>query len=497
MGSGASGHYFDDLIIPSLKHRLVNNVVLTTPRNTLTAGEALLDGTAEGILQGLVTDDHEEQHLARIIVLIVPGIGYNLFYVKSATKRGVVSIFDFNNPRLELSGTTIPLRAENGDLCSSVFDLSAYSHGNKELAMNAMTNAQLWHRRLGHLNERSLELMQRRDGNGVAFDGSIGHCDVCAVGKSHQLAHSNKVKHADIAVPFQLVYGGLMGPFKLTAHGGREYVRKITHQFTKWTAVYLLGTKDQTLASPQLLVSSTATAFGIGIVTWRVGKGIENTGEDFKAYCQETSITQYFAAANTPQQIGVSERVGRLLCAMVRCIRVDSRLPPFLWGELMVAASYICNRIPHSVLNMETPYKKLYGKDADIFHLKIIAARVFIHIKTPNKVDHLSWKGIVYGFSKTESNFYSIWNPKPRRVVESRNVVSIKTPPNLLLAARQLSPQQDLESPSCDFSDDTLNDNYVSHDDMLWDVYNCTPAGFGMQLRDPKYSTVTRWLMMV
>ena len=32
----------------------------------------------------------------------------------------------------------------------------------------------------------------------------------------------------------------------------------------------------------------------------------------------------------------------------------------------MMAASYVCNRIPHSVLNMGTPYKKLNGKDADL-----------------------------------------------------------------------------------------------------------------------------------
>ena len=77
--------------------------------------------------------------------------------------------------------------------------------------MNAMTNAQLWHRRLGHFNMRSLELPQRQR---VAFDGSIDHCEVCAVGKSHQLAHPKKAKHADIAAPFHLVYGDLMGPLK-------------------------------------------------------------------------------------------------------------------------------------------------------------------------------------------------------------------------------------------------------------------------------------------
>ena len=63
-----------------------------------------------------------------------------------------------------------------------------------------------------------------------------------------------------------------------------------------------------------------------------------------------------------------------------------------------------------------------------------------------------------------------------RRMMESRNGVFVETQLNLLPAARWLSPQQDLESPSYDFSDDTLDDNYVSHDDMLRDVQNYTSA---------------------
>ena len=147
----------------------------------------------------------------------------------------------------------------------------------------------------------------------------------------------------------------------------------------------------------------------------------------------------------------------------------DSGLPPFLWGELMMAASYICNWILYSALNIETPYKKLYRKDADLSHLKIIGARAFLHIKNPNKLGHTSWERMVCSFSETESNSYRIWNPKTRRVVESRNVVFIETPPNLLPAARPLSPQQDIESSSYDFSD-----NYVSDDDILRDVQNYT-----------------------
>ena len=174
----------------------------------------------------------------------MPGIRCNLFSVKLATKRGVVSIFNFDNPRLELTGITVPLRAEDDDLYSLMFDLSADNHGGKGLAMNAMTNVQLWHRRLGYLNKRSLELMQRRDGNGVAFDGSIDHCDVCAVGKRRQLAHPKKAKDTDITAPFQSVDGDLVGPVKPATRGGYEYMSKITDQFTKWTAVYFLCTTD-------------------------------------------------------------------------------------------------------------------------------------------------------------------------------------------------------------------------------------------------------------
>ena len=134
--------------------------------------------------------------------------------------------------------------------------------------------------------------MNRKNGNGVAFDGSVADCDVCAVGKSHQLAHPKKAKHATINAPFQLVYGDLMGPFKLTAHGGYKFVSKITGQFTKWTAVYFLCSKGQALAPLQLFVTSTVIPLGKHIIRWRADKGGDFSGDGFKAYCLETGIPQ-------------------------------------------------------------------------------------------------------------------------------------------------------------------------------------------------------------
>ena len=62
--SGASSHYFDDAIIRDLKYRLQNYVRLITPRKILTAGGTMLDVAAEGVPQGLVTNDYGNQSIS-------------------------------------------------------------------------------------------------------------------------------------------------------------------------------------------------------------------------------------------------------------------------------------------------------------------------------------------------------------------------------------------------------------------------------------------------
>ena len=79
----------------------------------------------------------------------------------------------------------MPFRGEEYGLYSFNLELSADGYARKELTMNAVTSALVWHRRLGRLNNRSLKLMNRQNGNGVAFNGSIVDSGVCAVRKRH------------------------------------------------------------------------------------------------------------------------------------------------------------------------------------------------------------------------------------------------------------------------------------------------------------------------
>ena len=100
-------------------------------------------------------------------------------------------------------------------------------------------------------------------------------------------------------------------------------------------------------------------------------------------------------------------------------------------------------------------------------HLKIIGARAFVHIKDAKKLDPKSWEEMLSGFSENEALSYRVWNPKTRRLVESRNVKSIDTPPHLIPQPRQLSPLRELPPAE-------LVDDYASTDDLLRDAREYT-----------------------
>ena len=167
------------------------------------------------------------------------------------------------------------LRLWANGLYSFVLVPSVNGYGATELAMNAVVNAQLWHRWIVHLYKRTLEVMRQRDG-----DSSLSDFDVCAVGKSPQLAHPKKAKNTDTKAPLQLVFGDLIRSFTPIVHGGYKYVSRITDQFSRWAAVYLLGSKDQALASIHAYVASTVLLSTSRLVWYRTYMGGEYSGKD-------------------------------------------------------------------------------------------------------------------------------------------------------------------------------------------------------------------------
>ena len=110
------------------------------------------------------------------------------------------------------------------------------------------------------------------------------------------------------------------------------------------------------------------------ILRLRCDKGGKYTAGYFREFCKQTGIEQEFAATNTPQQNGMSERDGRTIMNMVRFVLIDTGMLVFLRGEICETTTYIINRSPHRALGGKSPYSKLYSRNPDLSSLRITGA---------------------------------------------------------------------------------------------------------------------------
>ena len=65
-----------------------------------------------------------------------------------------------------------------------------------------------------------------------------------------------------------------------------------------------------------------------------------------------------------------------------------------------MTATYLKNRTPHKALKIETPFKILYGEEADLLHLRVTGDRSFVHVKDSRKIKAAGWEGNVCGYSE-------------------------------------------------------------------------------------------------
>ena len=115
------------------------------------------------------------------------------------------------------------------------------------LALKA-DSANLWHRHMGHINGKNVDVLRKEPGNGVDDTGSVKDCDSCLLGKSTQQPHPKQATYG-VLRPFQLTTVDTLGHFQPQALGGFRYATKFVDQKTKWKEIYLMKDKTHSVDS--------------------------------------------------------------------------------------------------------------------------------------------------------------------------------------------------------------------------------------------------------
>ncbi|KAI3744685.1 hypothetical protein L1987_57774 [Smallanthus sonchifolius] len=237
------------------------------------------------------------------------------------------------------------------------------------LSKASVDESALWHRRLSH-------------------------------GKQHKSSHKPKTLNIN-DTPLQLLHMDLFGPTNIMSMGKKSYYLVITDDYTRFSWVYFLRTKDETaeiLKSYILRVENQSN---------QKSKGIE----------------RQYSAPRTPQQNGVAERRNRTLIESARSMLADSKLPLTFWAEAVSTACYVQNRVLIVKPLNKTPYELWFQRVPYIGFLKpfgCLCTILITHGVLP-KFGAKSDKGYFVGYF-SQSKAYRVFNSRTRIVEESANV---------------------------------------------------------------------------
>ena len=114
-----------------------------------------------------------------------------------------------------------------------------------------------------------------------------------------------------------------------------------------------------------------------------------------------------------PQTNGIAERKNQTLKEMMNALLISSGLPQNLWGEAILTANQILNRVPHSNTNV-IPYEKWKGRKLNLKYFKVwgCLAKVQVPILKRVKIGPKTVDCVFIGYA-TNSKACHFWFISP------------------------------------------------------------------------------------
>ena len=189
-------------------------------------------------------------------VLYAPGLGCNLLSVGKLTssssyhmtfRNGTCHLIDQSGISVSSCNRIDGMYKLHCHVDKKTFALKATSGATSRTASKASSAAlplDVWHRRLGHLNERSVKLLA----SGLASDIAISRiptsttaiCPPCLAGK--QKEHINRTPQIRASKPLELIHSDMGGPLPISVGGSRYFIIFID-DFSRMTWISFMPAK--------------------------------------------------------------------------------------------------------------------------------------------------------------------------------------------------------------------------------------------------------------
>jgi transposase InsO family protein len=370
-------------------------------------------------------------------VLHVPKFACNLLSVHKLSK-------DTNCSVLFRSSTCVFQDQNSGKMIGTAREMNGLYYfdetplGNKTACgLNSASSppvsdqVMLWHKRLGHPSFPYLKYLFPKFAKEI--NSSQFHCEACHLAKDHRVSFTSKVYSA--SQPFYLIHSDVWGPSKIKTMSGKKWFVTFIDDHTRVCWVYLLEKKSEVEQRFKDFVQMIENQFQTKIGILRSDNGTEYFNKYLSTFLVTKGIIHQSTCRDTPQQNGVAERKNRHLLEVTRAIMFSMNVPKYLWGNALLTACYLINRMPSRVLKYETPVEVLQNYFpmsriiADL-PLKVFGCLCYVYI--PNnfrsKLDPKAEKCVFLGYASNKKG-YKCFNPVTKNFFESMDVHFVENQP--------------------------------------------------------------------
>ncbi|KAK2575254.1 hypothetical protein KPH14_001337, partial [Odynerus spinipes] len=179
-------------------------------------------------------------------VLHVPKLSTNLLSVSALTRKNLITVFDDLNCKVYLKDNCqiIGKPVVTGTNENGLYKLDT-CRGNALVAVDNRQSHELWHKRLGHLNDRSMDLLQKGLATGIKFNNSDRKsCISCVMGKQTRLpfSHTGRQRACEL---LELLYADVCGPINDASWSGAKYIFVLVDDFSSMTFGYFMKNKSE------------------------------------------------------------------------------------------------------------------------------------------------------------------------------------------------------------------------------------------------------------
>lgn len=295
--------------------------------------------------------------------------------------------------------------------------------GIKEERKAMAVTIDAWHKRLGHASDIKLSRVNFLKEVSSSFRNKV--CDSCNKAKLTRLPFPiSSIKTTNC---FELIHCDVWGKYRKPSLTGANYFLTIVDDYSRAVWVYLLKHKHEASTCLIDFYNMVKTQFEKGIKRIRCDNGGEFVSNNMNEFYREHGIVLETSCPRTPQQNGVVERKHRHLLEIARALRFEANLPTTFWGECILTATYIVNRLPSKVINDKTPYEILFERYPEYDHMRVFGCLAYYKNTETNgdKFEPRGKPGVFLGYPPGKKG-YKIYDLEKGKMVMTRDVKFIE-----------------------------------------------------------------------